>query len=227
MEGFAKQKDRGNAADFMGMGRILESLFRSLNNLLERFHQSYFFYLLPSSDRFVSIGLYIPVVMCLAGTLFIKPCAHWYKLNGDKEKIKSNRNTEDDEKESDENETEEDDENNIDFVRVGLILLITHAIGISIMNSPKYLTKLGLQYGYATDISVYFGFAVLCSVLLFIPLVIAGKNSKTNMQVLNIVANLEMGTTLIAVGMMNFSLALFVGVVYVPVVLLISPVKSR
>lgn len=29
---------------------------RSLNNLLERFHQSYFFYLLPSTDRYVSIG---------------------------------------------------------------------------------------------------------------------------------------------------------------------------
>jgi len=31
-------------------------MFRSLNNLLERFHQSFFFYLLPSTDRYVSIG---------------------------------------------------------------------------------------------------------------------------------------------------------------------------
>lgn len=38
------------------MGRILEGIFRSLNNLLERFHQSFFFYLLPSSDRYISIG---------------------------------------------------------------------------------------------------------------------------------------------------------------------------
>ncbi|GLV39733.1 Glycosylphosphatidylinositol anchor attachment 1 [Carabus blaptoides fortunei] len=224
MEGFAKQKDRGNAADFMGMGRILESLFRSLNNLLERFHQSYFFYLLPSSDRFVSIGLYIPVVMCLAGTLFIKPCAHWYKLN--EQKTKSRKTSEDDETERDENESEEDVDD-IDFVRVGLILLITHAIGISVMNSPKYLTKLGLHYGYATDVSVYFSFLAICALLLFMPLIISGSNSRKNMQVLNIVANLEMGTTLIAIGMMNFSLALFTGTVYVPVVLIIAPVKSR
>ena len=27
------------------MGRIIEGVFRSLNNLLERFHQSFFFYL--------------------------------------------------------------------------------------------------------------------------------------------------------------------------------------
>ena len=40
--------------------RVIEGIFRSLNNLLERFHQSFFFYLLPSTDRYVSIGLYMP-----------------------------------------------------------------------------------------------------------------------------------------------------------------------
>lgn len=37
-------------------------MFRKLNNLLERLHQSYFFYLLPSLSRFVSIGLYMPAI---------------------------------------------------------------------------------------------------------------------------------------------------------------------
>lgn len=37
-------------------GRVLEGILRSLNNLLERFHQSYFFYLLPGNDRYISIG---------------------------------------------------------------------------------------------------------------------------------------------------------------------------
>lgn len=36
--------------------RLLEDLSRSLNNLLERFHQSFFFYILPSTDRYISIG---------------------------------------------------------------------------------------------------------------------------------------------------------------------------
>jgi hypothetical protein len=34
----------------------LEGTLRSLNNLLERFHQSFFFYLRPATDRFISIG---------------------------------------------------------------------------------------------------------------------------------------------------------------------------
>jgi glycosylphosphatidylinositol transamidase len=38
------------------MGRIIEGVFRSLNNLLERFHQSFFFYLAsPQHCSFLSI----------------------------------------------------------------------------------------------------------------------------------------------------------------------------
>lgn len=48
------------------LGRTVESLFRSLNNLLEHFHQSFFFYLLMASRRFVSIGTYLPSAMLIA-----------------------------------------------------------------------------------------------------------------------------------------------------------------
>ena len=44
---------------------VLEGVVRSLNNLLEPFHQSFFFYLLPESHRYVSIGLYMPPFGCL------------------------------------------------------------------------------------------------------------------------------------------------------------------
>lgn len=43
---------------FYHIGRVLEGVLRSLNNLLERFHQSYFFYFLPSNDRFIPIGIF-------------------------------------------------------------------------------------------------------------------------------------------------------------------------
>ncbi|EDO29993.1 predicted protein, partial [Nematostella vectensis] len=50
---------------FYNIGRVLEGICRSLNNLLERFHQSFFFYLLPSPGRYVSIGMYMPPFGCL------------------------------------------------------------------------------------------------------------------------------------------------------------------
>lgn len=36
--------------------RALEGIMRSLNNLQERFHQSFFFYLMPATNRYISIG---------------------------------------------------------------------------------------------------------------------------------------------------------------------------
>ncbi|KAA0191011.1 hypothetical protein HAZT_HAZT011698 [Hyalella azteca] len=46
----------GRRATLLHLGRVLEGTCRSLNNLLERFHQSFFFYLLPATSRYISIG---------------------------------------------------------------------------------------------------------------------------------------------------------------------------
>lgn len=58
-------------------GRLIESVFRSLNNLLEHFHQSFFFYLLPSASRYVSIGLYLPVPLLIAAALVLQAVDLW------------------------------------------------------------------------------------------------------------------------------------------------------
>lgn len=63
--------------DEMAMGRCVESLFRSLNNLLEHFHQSFFFYLLMQANRFVSIGTYLPSAMLVAINFSIMAIALW------------------------------------------------------------------------------------------------------------------------------------------------------
>lgn len=52
--------------------RILEGIFRSLNNLLERFHQSFFFYILPGTRNYISIGMYMPPFGLICATGLIK-----------------------------------------------------------------------------------------------------------------------------------------------------------
>ncbi|VDO78193.1 unnamed protein product [Heligmosomoides polygyrus] len=42
--------------------RLLEAIARALNNVLERFHQSYFLYILASPDHFVSIAYFMPII---------------------------------------------------------------------------------------------------------------------------------------------------------------------
>ena len=65
--------------DEMAMGRVIESTFRSLNNLLEHLHQSFFFYLLMQANRFVSIGTYLPSAMLVATNFTIMAIFLWVK----------------------------------------------------------------------------------------------------------------------------------------------------
>lgn len=65
--------------DEMALGRTVESICRSLNNLLEHFHQSFFFYLLMQSNRFVSIGTYLPSAMAVAAGFTIMAIHLWVK----------------------------------------------------------------------------------------------------------------------------------------------------
>ena len=80
LEGVTTRNRKRAPADFHVLGRIIEGTFRSLNNLLERFHQSFFFYLLPSGGRYVSIGLYMPMFGVLASALPITAVATWFSL---------------------------------------------------------------------------------------------------------------------------------------------------
>lgn len=72
--------------DEMAMGRVIEGTFRSLNNLLEHLHQSFFFYLLMHRDRFVSIGTYLPSAMLIAANFTIISISLWVK-SGQPDKI--------------------------------------------------------------------------------------------------------------------------------------------
>src|SRR3954451_6746882 len=65
--------------DEMALGRTIESICRSLNNLLEHLHQSFFFYLLMQSNRFVSIGTYLPSAMAVAAGFTIMAIHLWVK----------------------------------------------------------------------------------------------------------------------------------------------------
>ncbi len=56
---------------FHTLGRTLESSLRSLNNLLERLHASYFFYLLPRPGKFIPVGHYLPAAVLLGASISI------------------------------------------------------------------------------------------------------------------------------------------------------------
>ncbi|KAG0329448.1 Glycosyl phosphatidyl inositol protein transamidase complex subunit [Dissophora globulifera] len=59
------------------LGSLIESAFRSLNNLLEHLHQSFFFYLLSGVHRYTSIGLYMPPVIILGVAFILQALSLW------------------------------------------------------------------------------------------------------------------------------------------------------
>ena len=65
--------------DEMALGRTIEGICRSLNNLLEHFHQSFFFYLMMQTNRFVSIGTYLPSAMAVAGGFTLMAIYLWIR----------------------------------------------------------------------------------------------------------------------------------------------------
>nr|XP_043608002.1 glycosylphosphatidylinositol anchor attachment 1 protein isoform X2 [Erigeron canadensis] len=60
----------GRQTEFLFQGgRLIEGIVRSVNNLLEKFHQSFFLYLLTSSNKFISVGVYMIAFLLLVAPL--------------------------------------------------------------------------------------------------------------------------------------------------------------
>lgn len=57
--------------------RIIESTLRSANNLLERLHASFFFYILTTSRTFLKVGHYLPAVILISVATMIGALGTW------------------------------------------------------------------------------------------------------------------------------------------------------
>ncbi|XP_057464464.1 uncharacterized protein LOC130754302 isoform X1 [Actinidia eriantha] len=72
-------------------GRMVEGVIRSVNNLLEKFHQSFFLYLLTSPSKFVSVGVYMIAFALLVAPLpmvaaYLYSDAHKHDFSSEKDK---------------------------------------------------------------------------------------------------------------------------------------------
>lgn len=66
-----KQIGERQGLSLFTIGRTIESILRSLNNLLERLHHSFWFYILGGTHKFIMISVYIaPVILLFVGLVF-------------------------------------------------------------------------------------------------------------------------------------------------------------
>lgn len=111
------------------------------------------------------------------------------------------------------------------YSHVCLYFVLSHVFGVAAMTLAQDITRYGLDFGYNNENSIFIGYGVISLLLLTMPLFVFGKTPKA-MKVLNILSLLELGTLLVCVAMTNFSLALYVAVIYVPFALFIGGTNS-
>ncbi|KAF7285673.1 hypothetical protein GWI33_010251 [Rhynchophorus ferrugineus] len=156
LEGFEPSK-RDSGVGFLNIGRVIEGVFRSMNNLLERFHQSFFFYLLPAPDRYISIGFYMPAVCLISAALIIKACVKWYQLHGNPvaEEV---------------NGAAIKRAPTLSYLGVILICVITHSIGALLMSLPELVVKGSNHFNYSASHSIFLSLLFVTFLSLFIPI---------------------------------------------------------
>ncbi|XP_027037260.1 glycosylphosphatidylinositol anchor attachment 1 protein-like isoform X1 [Pocillopora damicornis] len=180
---------------FQETGRVIEGIFRSLNNLLEQFHQSFFFYLLPESNRYVSIGLYMPPFGCLLLGPLIMAIVMWV-LAGSAPENGSKVDTSQDEASKEEakfktaevesrEEKSGDTEKEIPNLEVEVaflkyppdigsvvpIAMATHVAGVVVFYSPELSYKLGQATGLDPLLCTYVGMAFSFLVVVLLPFI--------------------------------------------------------
>ncbi|KAK9271801.1 hypothetical protein L1049_002165 [Liquidambar formosana] len=74
-------------------GRLIEGVIRSVNNLLEKFHQSFFLYLLTSPGKFVSVGVYMIAFALLIAPLPVIAASLYADANKSDSHLKKHKNT--------------------------------------------------------------------------------------------------------------------------------------
>ncbi|XP_017795411.1 PREDICTED: glycosylphosphatidylinositol anchor attachment 1 protein [Habropoda laboriosa] len=220
LEGFEKAGQQSSGGNIYQVGRIVESIVRSLNNLLERFHQSFFFYLLPSTDTYISIGLYIRSLVLIIAGIFVKAFSMWQRLQVSTA-VENKTSTAEEYKKSTTVKRPKND--GFDIGVITSEILWAHICGIVIATSPFALTYFGRKTNFRTEDSIYFGFMAITVLTLMWPLYSRRQMKYKNAALVCVIVLIELGTILMCIAMHNFSLALLIAVVYVPAILAITP----
>lgn len=218
--------------------KLVEGVARSVNNLLERFHQSFFFYLLVASDRFVSIGDYMPALAAMVAALLVKALIVWLSLGEPDNSIASPAKGQLDGEHPTSEQQEQalrqpdaiDDAQPTDdrqLLTVGKLLLLVHAFGLLASYLPQLgpLNRYAFELGWRTEQFQFGLMAAVCAGAALAPLVFRlGAGARP---VLHVVVLLELATVLLIVGMLNFAFAFTLATCIVPAVLLVRPTDGR
>ncbi|CAB1326369.1 unnamed protein product [Coregonus sp. 'balchen'] len=183
--------------DTTTIGRLLEGMYRKLNNLLERLHQSYFFYLMPSLSRFVSIGYYMPAFGLLAALDL------WVQLGA------SPPGTE-------EGLAGGEQPSSPGVLSILTPVVISHMTGVALYTLPILSQEMAVQHFPVSETEA----VVLTAIAIYTAGLALPHNTH---RVLKLVALLYLAVLLGCTALINFSLGFILALSLVPIAAFITP----
>jgi len=190
---------------FEQIGRFAEAIFRSINNMLEHFHQSFFLYVLPNTQRYISIGMYMPPIGCLVVPLVVKLFVLWIKI------FQLDR---------DEKEVISSESLSVLFqYEVARVIIVSIVMSWTLVYVLHYLL-FNLKDVYINE---RIDNVILTVILLVMVVAITRLFSLSDQvirNVLNLYIVLHLSLLLVVTSIINFSMAFFIAMVAVPLVII-------
>lgn len=223
--GSSTNSNNRNIAAAVVLLKTVEGISRSLNNLLERFHQSYFFYILIQNDRFISIGDFMACLALIVGPLYIKAFLIWLSLNSvdDVEETSS-----DDDKGSEKNHIiKPKQEKELPYIKVLIFMGIIAALGAiaNILPTNKFLGNFFAENDIPTPVGVTFFLSFITILGFFMPFFV--HLDASGVELLHVGSLLAMGSALLVIGLLNFALGFFLAVASCPLAILINTKNGK
>lgn len=210
LEGIEKTADSQEvklSVPYYKIGLVVEGITRSLNNLLERFNRSYWFYLLPSTRRYISIGYYMIPFGLMIIPLAIKSLSLFITLD------------------SDSNTAGFESEDSSSFWKALECNFFTHIIGLVFCALPKCFqiyakfSNYNIQLEFTEHIQ---SALIILSIQFMVNPLVPGVSESEGKKAHRIVAFLNLALLLACVSLLNISLAFLLAIAYSPIALMIG-----
>ncbi|ORY05097.1 Gaa1-domain-containing protein [Basidiobolus meristosporus CBS 931.73] len=204
---------------YQKIGILIESTLRSINNLLEHFHQSFFFYLLPDASRYVSIALYIPPVICIAVGLLLISLKLWFSFDDSVAEVELVEDVNHEGKDVKSIKTSVAYTQHSIPLQTSIIVIGLSILGCVLLFSLNLLIVHPITEEISLPLSGIFAFGFP----LFISSAVRQRAEFTpyNLQVLRCFALAWTAVTLVGLAALNYSFAVFMGIlVFLPYALI-------
>ncbi|XP_027196853.2 glycosylphosphatidylinositol anchor attachment 1 [Dermatophagoides pteronyssinus] len=191
------------------LGRSIEGIVRSLNNMMEKFNRSFYFYLLASTRRFISISSYMIVFGLMAFPLACRSLFYYFQISN-RQQITTI-------------------DNNFDFWNSFKPCVLAHLFGLLAIGIVSLvLTRLSIfdmiLYDIPVEILTFSIFIILAIISLNLPALWTAlpKKSSNQYNLQSMVTLLNTLLLLTSISLINISLAIALASIYVPLLSIFS-----